>query len=55
MNRADCEFGWHVRETKDWRGQGALSADHLALGGLLSSLVAFVPCEQLGLNLGGDK
>lgn len=53
--------GWPVsprarRESKDVRGQGALNADHLAPGGgLVSSLAAFVPCEQLGLNLGGDK
>lgn len=36
-------------------GEGALDADHLAIGGLVSSLTAFVPDQQLGLNLGGDK
>ena len=32
-------------------GQRALNADHLALGGLASSLAAFVAQEQLGVNL----
>lgn len=43
------------KRTRNGGVRGVLNADHLALGGLVSSLAAFVPGEQLGLNLGGDN
>lgn len=50
VTHSPCQIGQGLEGS-----EGALNADHLALGGLVSSLTAFVRGKQLGLNLGGDK